>query len=198
MVLKEGLPVPSKNQHYIFSEKFLIDNTAFIVMDPWIDAPSDFLNNYFGRIIKRKIIPLVNLLRKCGFKIYTLTNNCKEIKPSPYSCKIDNFFERNTEVLYHDSQTPESFMKLLQERNISNLVYMGFASNMCVIGRNLGMIAMRNRGFSLYFIPDASAAVEVGYKWEDQKLHKAATLMISQWIGGIMDYWELYKAIEKF
>jgi hypothetical protein len=65
---------------------------------------------------------------------------------------------------------------------------------MCVIGRRMGMIPMTHRGFRIFFVPEASAAVEYADTWHDQSMHKATTKIISQWIAEIIDYDEFMEA----
>jgi hypothetical protein len=66
---------------------------------------------------------------------------------------------------------------------------------MCVIGRSMGMIPMKNHGFNIYFIPEASAAIEYAESWKNQSIHKSTTRIISQWIAEIIDYDEFMKAV---
>ena len=61
---------------------------------------------------------------------------------------------------------------------------------MCLIGRELGMIPMKNQGFRLYFVPEASAAVERKDSWRSSDAHEDATQLISQWVAGIWEYSE--------
>jgi nicotinamidase-related amidase len=49
---------------------------------------------------------------------------------------------------------------LLRERGILHLVYAGFATNWCVIGRDYGVIAMNGRGYNIVLVRDATDGVE--------------------------------------
>jgi len=49
---------------------------------------------------------------------------------------------------------------LLCERQILHLIYAGFATNWCVIGRDYGIIAMNERGYDIVLIRDATTGVE--------------------------------------
>jgi nicotinamidase-related amidase len=49
---------------------------------------------------------------------------------------------------------------LLAERKILHLLYAGFATNWCVIGRDYGMIAMNARGYNLILVRDATTGIE--------------------------------------
>ena len=50
--------------------------------------------------------------------------------------------------------------KLLAEREILHLIYVGFATNWCVIGRDYGILAMNDRGYNIILIRDATTGVE--------------------------------------
>jgi predicted TPR repeat methyltransferase len=52
------------------------------------------------------------------------------------------------------------------------------------------MIPMKNQGFRLYFVPEASAAVERKDSWRNSDAHEDATQLISQWVAGIWEYSE--------
>ena len=49
---------------------------------------------------------------------------------------------------------------LLCERQILHLIYAGFATNWCVIGRDYGIIALNERGYNIVLIRDATTGVE--------------------------------------
>lgn len=59
---------------------------------------------------------------------------------------------------------------------------------MCVIGREMGMIPMTTKGVRLFFVPEASAAVEFGESWDTDAIHKSTTSLISQWVGELIDF----------
>ena len=47
-----------------------------------------------------------------------------------------------------------------REKRIKHLVYVGFATNFCVLFRDYGLHAMKQRGYNIIFIRDATTAVE--------------------------------------
>lgn len=175
-----------------------------MLLDPWDNAPSKFLNNYYGRITKKYIEPLILEASKKGFTIYIFTNNCASIKPIPYSCGIPKTLlaiEKkypNVHLQYWQNIKASQFERSLKKNGFSKLIYLGYASNFCIIGRPLGLVAMDVKGgFSLYFIPKASAAVEAPHDWKSKTLHKATTIIISQWMAKIIKYSDIYAALEK-
>jgi nicotinamidase-related amidase len=175
---------------YNLSSVFNTNKTAMIVMDPWEDSGSLFLNEYYEPVIKEKLIPLINKSIKLGIPVIILTNSPQA--STNYGSKVDAELERlatqgKLQILYHQSTDSNKFSKWLRSMGIDTLIYSGFASNMCVIGRDLGMIPMQVKGFRLFFVPEASAAVEFKNSWEDGSLHEATTLLISQGIGELIN-----------
>ena len=49
---------------------------------------------------------------------------------------------------------------LLQDRRILHLLYVGFATNWCVLGKDYGIRAMKNRGYNPILLRDATTGVE--------------------------------------
>lgn len=198
----EGLPYESREEIITIDVQLSPENTAFFVIDPWNNMPSDFLNQYFGKITENYILPLIERANEKEFPVYIFTNDCKTIKPVPTSCEIPKQFYLmakkypKVQIVYWQDIDLPMFVTSLRDKGISNLIYTGFASNMCVIGRPAGMINMVQQGFSLYFIPEASAATETKETWQSQKIHKATTTIISQWMAKLIKYDDIYAKLQ--
>lgn len=197
-----GLPYQGTKESVKLNVDFSPANTAFFVIDPWNNMPSDFLNQYFGKITQNYILPLIKRANEQGFPVYVFTNDCKAIKPVPNSCEIPEQFYLmakqypKLQIVYWQDIDLPVFVTSLKDKGISNLIYTGFASNICVIGRPAGMINMVHQGFSLYFIPEASAAIETNETWSSQKIHKATTTIISQWMAKLINYDDICPKLE--
>lgn len=181
----------SGQNEYVLKRKFNTRKTALIVMDPWEDSGSDILNKHFRPVLRNKLIPLVLKAVDWNIPVIALTNDpdkksaCYDSKIAPELEKLAN--ENRINVLYHQDFDSESFAKLLRKSGIDTLIYSGFASNICVVGRELGIIPMKPKGFRLFFVPEASAAVEDKDSWHSGDLHKATTTIISQAFGELID-----------
>lgn len=170
-------------------------DTAIVIMDPWEDMASDHLNGYYQQVIESRLIPLATCALTRGHPIIILTNDPAVVE---YNGRINSGLEAlvkagRASVLYHQDYDDRAFATYLHSQGIKSLIYTGFASNMCVIGRSTGMISMGNRGFNIFFVPEASAAVEYSGTWKDGSIHKATTTIISQGIAEIIDYDEFMK-----
>lgn len=192
---QNSLPYRSEGM-YRFHRTINPNSTAIVIMDPWIDMASEHLNEYYGEVVESRIIPLVKRALTRGHPIIVLTNDPNKVK---YNTKIHHELQKLVEngkasILFHQDLDDEGFATYLHSQGIESLIYTGFASNTCVVGRRMGMIPMTHQGFKILFIPDASAAVEYTDTWHDQSVHKAITKIISQWIAEIIDYEEFMEA----
>lgn len=187
--LRDNLPFRSEGK-YCLERTIHPPQTAIIIMDPWVDMAASHLNEYYGRIAKSRIVPFVNKALERGHPIIVLTNDPDTVE---YNTNIHPELaalvaKGQASILYHQDLDDDAFADHLRSQGIDSLIYTGFASNMCVIGRRMGMIPMVQQGFRLFFVPQASAAVEYPNTWENQSIHHATTKIIAQWIADIVDY----------
>lgn len=193
--LRNGLPYKSEKE-YILERTIQPKSTAVVVMDPWIDMADDDLNVFFGNIINTRIIPLVSAAVSREHPIIIITNDPKKKYNTRIHPDLNTLVQTgNGTILYHQNIDSQHFASLLRSMNIQFLIYMGFASNMCVIGRPMGMISMKYQGFNIFFVPGASAAMEISDTWKNQYIHNATTRIISQWVAEIIDYEDLLSAL---
>ena len=73
--------------------------------------------------------------------------------------------------------TGEQLHRLCKERGILYLFYVGFATNVCVPDRDYGLRAMRERGYALVLLRDATTGVEAS---DTYPLLAATSVMIHQ------------------
>jgi len=61
--------------------------------------------------------------------------------------------------LVADCNNGRELLNVCQHRGITTLVYMGVASNMCVIGRSSGILNMKRHGLQVFFVSDLVEAI---------------------------------------
>jgi len=76
----------------------------------------------------------------------------------PDNLKISSYVEPAGDDLV--ISTGDELHAICCERHIKHLVYAGFATNICVLYRDYGVMAMKKRGYNIIFIRDATTAVE--------------------------------------
>lgn len=77
----------------------------------------------------------------------------------------------------HVIATGDQLHRICRERGILYLFYVGFATNICVPDRDYGMRAMRERGYALVLLRDATTGVEAS---DTYPLRAATSVMIHQ------------------
>ena len=73
--------------------------------------------------------------------------------------------------------------EVLAERNVLHLVYTGFATNWCVLGRDYGIRSMARYGYNIVFLRDCTAGVEFPDTLDDLFVTEIAIREIEQQFG---------------
>lgn len=196
-VMVDGMP-RRKEGNYTIWKNIQPKNTAIFVIDPWDDSPSQHMNHVNGKIIDEKIVPLLNVAAQRGHPIYILTNDPKELEYSvslhPSIKKITQ--HKNVTLIYH-RYTDYNFLSTLKRTGIKSIIYVGFHSNGCILTRPAGMVTAVNVGFEVYFVPEASRAVERPDTRENEDVHKMVSeMVISFSMGGLIHLDDLIGALE--
>ena len=84
-------------------------------------------------------------------------------------------------------QTPQ-FDKLLRKRGIENLVYTGFATNMCILHSPGGVADMGALGYRIFIIREATLAVEYPDTIADRAVTRVALRYIETLYGHSIGY----------
>ncbi len=79
-------------------------------------------------------------------------------KAYPDRLKISSYVEPSGNDIV--VSTGDELHAFCRERRIKHLVYAGFATNICVLYRGYGVRSMRQRGYNIILIRDATTAVE--------------------------------------
>jgi nicotinamidase-related amidase len=79
--------------------------------------------------------------------------------------------------------TTEQFDAWLREREITTLLYTGFATNLCILESPAAMKPMRERGYRCVILREATMAVEFPDTLETLAHTRAALRYIEAWVG---------------
>jgi nicotinamidase-related amidase len=178
---------------FSFTRTINPNKTALIVMDPWEDSGSPELNKHFDKTYQKFLLPVVRKSVDLNMPILFLTNDKSKTLES-YGSKIYPELEliaKNGKglILNHQDLDKINFSEILIENGIDTLIYSGFASNMCVLGtRSTSLIKMHGKGIQLFFIPEASSAIEFKNTWETNEIHKIITLVIGQSFAELIEF----------
>lgn len=73
--------------------------------------------------------------------------------------------------------------RLCRHREILHLLFVGFATNMCILHRDYGIIAMQQRGYNCVLLRDATVAIEAAETYEARGLTQAAIYQVEMLFG---------------
>jgi len=142
--------------------KLNLNKTALIIIDAW--NYDDSLNEgSWKRIqanIDNKLIPLVDILHSHDVLIIHIPHSrelSKSIKP------LDNEYVLTTsakESSESQKKAYEDLKKILEIHNIDTLLYAGYCTNICMMFRPTGIIAMHELGYPTILIRDCTIALE--------------------------------------
>lgn len=171
-----------------------IAKTALIVVDPWSDSLFPELNEMIQSNVDTYVVPMVEVAIDGGMPVYIFTNNPELIDYSTEICgSLEKLVQESNDVniLYYDQiDGTLGFIEYLNENGIENLIYTGYATQMCVLYRNIGIIPMCfNSELNIYIVPEATAAVVGNNEEKNIQMRNDICIMLSQEnFAGIMQY----------
>lgn len=92
--------------------------------------------------------------------------------------------------------TTDEFDTWLREREITTLLYMGFATNLCILESPAAMKPMRDLGYRCVIVREATMAVEFPDTLESLTHTRAALQYIEAWVGYSAGVADLRRALD--
>lgn len=206
---QEGNYIDDSKKETLNIQSYLVDNdvayvssdfsnkdTAIIIMDAWEDQKDAFLNQKSNEVFYNKIFPILKAFKQRGFSQYAFTNDPKKSSFSKLFPELEDLISKGSiEKRFHSKNQLENFDTVLKGKGITKLIYVGFHSNMCILGRPVGMFGMANKGYSTYFVPESSAAIETKTSQKAQEIERITKKIIMQNFSGVLDFEQLIKKL---
>lgn len=86
------------------------------------------------------------------------------------------------ELAPHDDEfvvaSGEQLHRLCRHRKLLHLLFCGFATNMCVLHRDYGIIALSQRGYNCVLLRDATIGIEAAHTYANQLQTNAAIVQV--------------------
>ena len=102
-------------------------------------------------------------------------------KTFPSNLKISSYVEPAGDDIV--ISTGKELHAVCSGRRIKHLVYAGFATNICVLDREYGVLSMKRLGYNIIFVRDATTAVESSETVDDLSATRAAVFYIEIKVG---------------
>ncbi len=157
-----------------------LNETALIIIDAWNyeDSLNEGLWKRTQSNIDNKLIPLVDIFRSYDILIIYILHSrelSKSIEP------LDNEYVLTTSAKKsYESQkkAQEDLKKILEIHNINTLLYAGYCTNICLMFRPTGIIAMHEFGYPTILIRDCTIALETKETMNGEWMKRVSTNII--------------------
>lgn len=93
--------------------------------------------------------------------------------------------------------TGQQLHELLEDRRILHLIYAGFATNWCVLGRDYGIRSMSRYGYNIILLRDATTGVEFPDTYENLFTTEIAIREVEQQYGFSASNNDFFEAVDK-
>ena len=93
--------------------------------------------------------------------------------------------------------TGQQLHELMEERRILHLLFAGFATNWCVLGRDYGIRSMARYGYNIVLFRDATTGVEFPDTYDNLFTTEVASRAVEQQYGFSASNADFFEAVEK-
>jgi nicotinamidase-related amidase len=134
-------------------ETIALNKSALLLIDVWENHPNDGWTERARGNVATKIAPLLDRARRNQMTILHAPHRqtiARDARPLPGEINLDDADLASTEAL-------DRFLRL---HGIQTLFYAGYATNLCVLNRPVGIIRMSQRGYKIILVRDATIALE--------------------------------------
>lgn len=164
-----------------------LSEIALILIDVWSSHPNKGWMQRAQQNIRCRLLPLVEGLRQHKVPIVHCPHDQpinQLVKPLPQELLVDGPKEVGR------------LIESLQGWGTRYLLYAGYASNMCILNRPVGIQAMSKLGYDIIFVRDASLALEAPQFLSEETAHSVATNMIETDWGMSTEVHQVLSALE--
>ena len=92
--------------------------------------------------------------------------------------------------------TGQQLHQLLAKKGIFHLIYVGFATNWCVLGRDYGIRSMASRGYNIILLREATTGVEFPDTLDDSLTTEIAIREVEQQYGFSASNYDFFQACQ--
>lgn len=166
-----------------------VRETAVILIDVWASHPNDGWLKRASRNVKDKVLPLLKAARAAGLLVIH----------APHGHPIHPLAKPHSGEVVLNDYDADLFYAYLKRKGIKNLIYAGFATNWCVLGRPIGIIEASKRGFNIILVRDASIAFETPESLDGEWAHKMAVNLVEihwGWTTTVDEFKEAVQAMK--
>jgi hypothetical protein len=167
--------------------RFTTENTAVIVIDAWASHPLAGWAARAASNIQGYLRPALDAFRAIGVRII---HSASDWPVHPLAEPLPG------EAVIEGGISHRHFAAGLRTAGVSNLIYMGYSSNRCVLNRPIGIMKMFAEQMSIAFVRDASIGEENADTLRDERLHAAIVEFLDALSLGTLAVRDIISAVE--
>ena len=151
-----------------------VNETALILIDVWASHPIEGWKERAEVNIQDKLYPLLQEARKAGLLVIH----------APHGIRIHTLATPlEGEMVLDWPYDAYQVFDELRNRGIKTLIYAGYATNMCVLVRPIGIIQAKGQNFDVILVRDATIAVETPESLDGEWAHRMAVHFVEANFG---------------
>jgi hypothetical protein len=143
---------------FIYTDSsFKAEETVFVLLNVWESVWNDGLAKRIDENVRTKLKPALDRARTLGLHVVHIPH-LESVGPV-YGYKRHPLVEvlPGEDVLHGDLSNFDAYLK---GKGIKQLIYVGYASNICLVDRDVRPFRLRELGYRTLLMRDASLAVE--------------------------------------
>jgi len=168
-----------------------LDKAAIVLIDVWDSHPNEGWIERVYENMEAKIKPLLEVARQNNITILHANHGEKMWKGINLGVDEFNISEAGIE-------TSDEFSEYLKSKGIETLFYAGYATNLCLMFRDVGMLKMHDQGFDIVLLRDCTIGWESPRSLDGEWAKKVSIDMVENFIGKTITLDEFEKAIGGF
>ena len=162
--------------------------TAVVIIDPWAKHECPGWELRLSDNLSKFLLPALMAFRSTGIPIIYAPHDrmmSPAIRPT------------EDELVMQGILSPRDIAHGLKAAGITHLIYMGYASNYCLMSRPIGAINMWRAGFGIIVVRDASIALETSETFAGEWSHRVMMDFVEASLGATTSVDEIRQAADR-
>jgi hypothetical protein len=171
--------------HQTSLKEVSISETAVVVVDPWASHECPGWEERMAENVLRFLLPALKAFRSVGIPIIYAPHD-RAMHPA--------ILPAESELVMNGVLNSHFVADGFRAAGIMHLIYMGYASNYCLMTRPIGMMDMWREGLSIIVVRDASIALETSETLDGKWSHRVMMDFVEANLGVTVSVDEICRA----
>jgi nicotinamidase-related amidase len=169
-------------------KRLSIAETAVVIVDPWARHECPGWEARASDNLLKFLLPALMAFRSIGIPIIY----------APHDRKMSPAIQpAEGELVMQGILAPRDIAQGLKAAGITHLIYMGYASNWCLMSRPIGAMNMWHEGFGIIVVRDASIALETSESFAGEWSHRIMMDFVEATLGATTSVDEIRQSVDR-